>query len=324
MRLTRAGILGFGWSCVVLTLGPFALLGRTAIARGGTAASGEPGYEFTLDGKPFKPDVISMRGDSDQPSPGDVIQVEEIWLTLGQERACHFTTTPENDGRLWLQLSNSKRRVIGASIKWSYEDDERVVYNPLSKLSSAEVQGLWGIYLDDWPDGVAEKLAQADLTRVCLTVTDGVARGKTGKLPSLPAKLRHLIVDEHSNQGIRDYDTLRGLSQLRLLLVDVFTARSFNAELIAKNQSLRYLRLTTRSLQNPKALGQLANLGWLDLTYIRDLGTVEFAETLSELRCLRISRTRVRDLSPLARAAKLEEVVASMSPVEKLASRPRR
>ena len=50
-----------------------------------SAASAEDaGYTFFLDGKPLSPRVLSLNGDPAQPAPGDVVEIAEYWLVLGE------------------------------------------------------------------------------------------------------------------------------------------------------------------------------------------------------------------------------------------------
>lgn len=283
----------------------------------------EPAYTFTWDGESFTPDVISLHGDPAHPQPGDLIRVDHnLLLMLGNERDCHFLTTPEEDGRLLLRSKTGTDRVVGASVRWTYEDRVKLVFNPLAKLTAEEVKGLWGIYLDAWPDGVVDTLKQMDPTRTAITLSGYTVGRKDGKLPALPATTQYLSISERSNTGIRDYESLRDLTNLRFLMVRAMTAKTFDAELIAQNQSLLYLDLKTHSLLHPEALAQLTQVGWLDLAYIPDLATVEFARKLRRLRRLNVSYTAVRDLSPLAESQNLEEVMASMAPATTLPERP--
>jgi hypothetical protein len=286
------------------------------------AAQCDGAYDFTLDGKPFTPMIISMNGDPAHPQPGDLLCVDRLLLTLGPERACHFVTTSQEDGRVWLQLANGEKRIVGASVTSSFPDNERVINDPLAKLSPAEIRGLWGIYLDEWPAGIADKLKDLDLVRACLTLSDHTADPQQGRLRALPADIQYLCIAERSNMGIRDYEALRELSKLRFLVVEAMSAKAFDAHLIARNRSLRYLVLRTHSILRAESLAGLEQMRWLDLAFIPDLTTVAFAEKMPELRTLNVSRTAVRDLSPLAAAMKLEEVSASMTSVEKLPARP--
>ncbi len=281
----------------------------------------EQAYVFTLDGKPFTPEIVCVLGEPASPQPGDLIRVGRLLLTLGPERDCHFVSTPQEDGRLLLQTDGGESRVVGASIGWSFRGEEKTIFDPLARLSPDEIRGLWGICLDEWPEGVAGKLKQADPARTCIVLTDNAAQDPEGKMPSLPPEIQYLAVDEHSNTGIRDYQALQDLRALRFLVVRAMAAEAFDARLIARNRSLRSLEIKTRSLRHPEALAELEHVQRLDLARVADLATVEFARTMRQLRRLDVTRTAVGDLSPLAGLEKLEEVVASMCPVVKLPDR---
>jgi hypothetical protein len=302
---------------------PIVLLIVCQAAFGDKPPLAESSYTFTWDGKSVTPDVISLHADPAHPQPGDLIRVDcDLLLTLRPELNCHFLTTPKEDGRLLLRPKSGADRVVGVSVRWTYKDDKKVIFNPLAKLTAEEIKGLWGICLDEWPDSVAERLKHVDPARTCITLTDKTASRKEGKLPSLPAEIQYLSINERSNMGIRDYESLRGLSSLRFLVVQAMTAKTFDAELIARNKSLLYLELKTRSLLHPEALTQLTQVRWLDLAYIPDLATAVFVGKMRQLRRLDVSRTAVKDLSALAELENLEEVVASMAPIEKLPNRP--
>jgi hypothetical protein len=275
-----------------------------------------PDYVFTVNGKPVTPHVISLHGHPKNPQPGDVICLYPFWLTLGEERTCRFVSTSREDGRLLLESADGKKRVVAVAATWTYADDKRVVVNPLAKLSNAEIQGLWGVSLDCWPEGVSEKLKEVDPAKTCLALSDSVVEDRdSGKLPALPSGLQYLVISERSNMGIKDYESLRGLSSLRFLVIQAMTAKAIDADLIAQNRSLCCLDLKTRRLDKPEALGTLSAMIDLNLAGIRGLNTVAFATKMDQLRQLNVAYTSVKDLSPLAGLTKLEEVSASMSPI---------
>jgi hypothetical protein len=48
------------------------------LAADGAAKSGDEPYVFTLNGKPFTPEVYSLAGTPETPREGDVIKVKEL------------------------------------------------------------------------------------------------------------------------------------------------------------------------------------------------------------------------------------------------------
>jgi hypothetical protein len=292
-------------------------------------AADDPAYEFTLNGKPFVPTVVSLHGNDTTPEPGDLICLDyRFLLTLGAERACHFETTPQDDGRVLLRLPDGQTRVIGALVTWTYQEDARVVFNPLAKLSPDEIHGLWGVYLDDWSDELGKKLAEIDPGRTCVTLGSGAAEdgerdGKRwGKLPPLPEGIRYLNVCEDTNMGIHGYESLARLTQLRFLAVRALTAPSFNCELIARNERLCRLKIATQQMTHPEALARLTSVERLSLAFIPNLKTIGFAAAMPHLRWLSVAGTAVHDLSPLGTLPELEEVHASRAALDRLPGPP--
>jgi hypothetical protein len=80
-------------------------------------------YTFTLNGRAFQPTIISMRDDPEHPAPGDLIEVNSVWLTLGPERECHFVLQPSKIApddvdydRLYLQQPDGRRKIVGVRV----------------------------------------------------------------------------------------------------------------------------------------------------------------------------------------------------------------
>lgn len=275
-------------------------------------------YVFTVNGKPFGPPVISLSGDPEHPRPGDLVGVDRLWLALGEERECHFLTTPREDGRLLLKAADGTKRVIGASVTWTYKGDTKIAFNPLAKLSPEQLRGLWGIRLDGWPQGIEKKLAHLDPARACITVTSNTAQGKAKRFPPLPAGVRYLRLGESSSDGIEDFRPIARHKSLSVLTISTMSQTPLDLRLIEGNKQLEYLDLTGNRVENTGALATLGGLRFLDLNWCKGVEDVRFAAGLHRLRRLNLSRTGVGDLSPLDGLEALEVVNAQMTPVAQL------
>jgi hypothetical protein len=281
---------------------------------GAAQADREFGYSFTLNGKPFVPHVISLDADRDNPKAGDLIRIGHHMLTLGKQKKCDFIITKREDGRVFLK-DGDKKRVVSVRVSWGYDGDTKVIYNPIAKLSAAEVKGLWGLVLDEWPAGIEKKLSEIDPARTCLTVTEYVAREKDKSFPKLPPKLRYLRV-ENTNGGIANHDSLGRFTELRVLIGRF--GCSLDLRLVSKNKHLRYLDLSGSGTANEHALAALTELRGLDMSYCGDLKSVAFVRGMKHLRFLYFSRSGISDLSPLGGLKKLQRVKANSTPVIKL------
>lgn len=298
------------------------LLSAWAPAASGAGGEGRRGFRFTLDGEAYEPEVLSLNGTPDAPRPGDVVEVEGLLLVLGPEGDRRLKSTPRNDGRLLLVAADGKEQVVGVQVSFTYEGDKKVVINPLAKLTDEQIRGLWGVRLDDWPEGIADKLNHLDPTRACVTITDRTAQGPDKRLPPLPSGLRYLCVNEHSSEGIRDYAALadqRGLRFLRLLPMAV---ESFDAGLLKASADLRWLELGGPQLANSASLASLPALRELRLPWHEEMKDISFVRAMKELRVLDIRRSAVSDLTPLNGQETLAAVDADASPVERLPRGP--
>jgi len=82
--------------------------GLIVVAEPGGGSRPASGYHFSLDGKPFSPEIVTVAGRRGEPEAGDLIQVNGIWLTLGEAREYRFRSATEGvllehgDGRTKL------------------------------------------------------------------------------------------------------------------------------------------------------------------------------------------------------------------------------
>lgn len=226
-----------------------------------------------------------------------------------------------------LQVGKDGRvDVIAVKVSWTYKGDERVVHNPFTKLSAEEIRGLRGVFLDDWPNGIAERLKHLDLERVCIRISDSTAQdrkdpGEPGTMPTLPEKVQYLNIEEHSNSGIGDYSGLARYKSLRFLRARAMTGVVDLATLEGAID-IRHLDLTGSAVKNTKSLAKLTQLRHLGLPYTRGTDDIAFAAQMPELVVMDIRRTNVADLTPLGELKKLARVDARETRVRTLPAGP--
>ncbi|MHC4200124.1 MAG: leucine-rich repeat domain-containing protein, partial [Planctomycetota bacterium] len=269
-------------------------------------------YAFTLDGKPFKPHVLSMNGTPDDPRPGDLISVDGIWMTLGPKGTYDFRSSRESNGLVTL-VDGDATRVVGAEVTWVEEDDKKTLTNPLKDLSDEEIRGLRGVRLAFWSDGILGRLGQIDAARCCVTVRyytfywpEDLQAKKT--LPVLPRGLRYLFVCDNEDW----YKTPTALASLGSLdALRVFTLQSntypgkFDVALIKKNGALRYLCLEGKNLANGAELAGFPELRFLYLHGADGLEDFSFLRQMKELRRLDLGLTDIADSAALAECTRL-------------------
>ncbi|MHC4502095.1 MAG: hypothetical protein ACYTFI_02235, partial [Planctomycetota bacterium] len=268
-------------------------------------------YSFAIDGEPCDYSQLysfSLDGARGRPAAGDVVHIDSLAVVLGPEGTYNFKTTPEEDGRLLLVAEDGSETVVGAAIGWTREDDVKVVFNPLAKLTPGEVRRLRGVRLDGWPEGTAERLKLIDPAGCCVTITDNTAQGERKTLPPLPSGLRYLSIDESSSEGMEDYSALAGQRDLRFFRLDAGWSGVFDLALIAQNHRLRYLDLRMQKLAKTEALSSLVELRGLNVSWCSDLTDVSFARGMKALRRLAVQESGVTDLSPLGGLEHLEQI----------------
>jgi hypothetical protein len=296
---------------------------------GGRAADPPPPgkYSFQINGEAFTPEFIHLEGTADRPADGDLF---DVWyhfrLPVGPDRKQSFEISPEDDTVLWSLTPGGRRRPAAVAVKWHYTDEKdadgwnkRVLVNPLAKLTPDEIRGLRCVYLDAWGEGLADALRHLDPDRACMVVSGyGVEGEDRRRLAPLPAGLKYLVIQEDGNvAGIKDYRPLAELKALRYLTVNTMVA-PFDCGLLRGAKDLAHLRINAPALRNPEAVADLGGLRHLDLRYNRDLTTVAFAARLPHLETLRLSRTAVTDLAPLAGHPGLRTIEADTTPLRQL------
>lgn len=282
--------------------------GERAFAFDGRSAARPAVYRFSLDGKSLSPAVVSVTGRDGELAPGDLIAVDDIWLTVGEEGEYRFRSATEG---VLLELGDGRSRWVAVRVGPHYGRGPDFV-DGMAALTPDEVRGLWGVQAETWTRSCAAKAAFLDVSRVHLTLGQSGSEGHDS-LPELPAGLRSL-------EAMRfvGWKNLRRLRHLRHL--DVLPEDDFDARLIAGLEELRILRIFGGRLKHVEALAALSRLDTLDLRLHHELPDIGFAKSLARLRTLQIEGTGVRDLAPLSDLTHLETVDANRSRVERLPS----
>ena len=281
-------------------------------------------FQFTLNGREVEPEAVySLEGDPRRPRPGDVVVIDDMPIVLGAERRQQLVGVRDYpEQRLYLVQRDGSRRLVAVNVGWTFDKGQKVVRNPLAKLSAGELAALRGLVLDDWPSGIEVTLRQLDLSHVCLTITDNAAVGQKKAAPLLPDTLRYLVVRERSNMGIRDWGALSLLRSLRVLVLKVMTARPFQLRHVAQNAGLRALDISGTDVAGTGALAALADLRQLDVSWSDGISDLSFAATMRKLASLDVERTKIASLGPLGPLADLVEVNANSTPLTRLPDGP--
>lgn len=325
-------------------------------------------YTFSLNGSPINPQRFSLSGGTSSIAPGSVICVDTGWfgygdlfMTLGAERECRFVTTPaqtggvtsdasgsgtpENGMRLFLELPDGRRTVVGAVVTRIFhrrdvnaneaaqaKDEtsktrpsfDEILVNPLDTMSAEEIHELWGIYLDRWPDGIEKKLAYVNADRVCIAVSGYAGVGdKTRHLggrsfPPIPPNIRYLIVTESMSPGLSDFSRLSEFRNVVFLIFESMSREPLDAGLISQNISMQYLDISGCRIENYQKLASLTKLHYLNIAGCRNIGDIDFVKGMHQIRSLLMDRTKVSSLSPLDNSNSIREIHAGMTDVRAL------
>jgi len=284
-----------------------------------------------------------------------------IFMTLGEEKDCRFVTIPPEsggikdnglpsptslpDGRVFLQLPDGQRKVVAASVTSTFlrraidpneqtEGKNRaaskrplsnmVTVNPLDTMSPEEIHGLWGIYLNNWPEGIEQKLAHVNTERVCITVSDygGVPiKGSPyghAVFPPLPPNIRYLVVEEGMSPGLRDFSHFSRFHDLVFLKFESFPREPLDAGLICQNVGMRYLDISGCGIPNYQKLASLTEMRFLNITRCQEIDNLEFVRDMHQLRTLFMGLTKISSLSPLDNSDSIREIHAGMTGVRNL------
>lgn len=175
----------------VFAISVFAVGGVAAAVDDSSGARPPSGYRFSIDGKAFSPEAVTVTGRPGELAPGDLIQVNGIWLTLGEEHEYRFRSATEG---VLLELGDGRTRWVGVRVEPNYGQSPDFV-DGMAPLTPDEVRGLWGVRAETWTRSCATKAAFLDLTRVHLTLGQSAVKGHND-FPELPQGLRYHRSDE--------------------------------------------------------------------------------------------------------------------------------
>ncbi len=281
-----------------------------------TASGEDSDYAFTFGGETIHPYIISLSGDAKHPRPGDLAMVDNHVLMLDASKKWSLKSLEDSDD---LLIENQGVwQPVFVRITEHRIDDKMTLINPLAKMSKEQIHNLRGVSIDAWNDLIAEKLKDVDPAQCCVSVSDRVQTGKEKALPALPAALQALRIDERSSNGIKDFSALKNLTALRYFECYTLSGDPIDVSLLKANHGMQNLVLSGNKLTQLQALAEFTDLRVLDLAYCRDLSSIDFASAMPNLAQLRLNRTDVTDLSPLANLNALTDVNANESKVAKL------
>ncbi|WP_010585256.1 leucine-rich repeat domain-containing protein [Schlesneria paludicola] len=267
-----------------------------------------------------------------------------LQLQLGPEPELQFTRKAGDSPYLYVTTPGQQAKLVGVKIPTKYSEDDESWTDPLSTLSDAEINGLWGLELNFWSDEIAKRLSHINGKRTCVTINDGVLstfdkqeqRPTDARLPPLPYDIEDLVIASSMQHGFKDFASLRHLTKLRSLMV---RDADFDCEALSKSFDIRALLFSNCTLINGNSLKSLLHVQVLNIDFCQELTDLSFlpsmvrleslsvaytpvitcpAAGLNELKTLNISGTAISDLSPLNGLPKLERIDARLSSLTKL------
>jgi hypothetical protein len=282
----------------------------------------EGAYSFVLNGKPFKPYILSVSGNSTDPNPrpGDMIYVGRYPLPISEPRKYEFIE--EGDDSLFLLDASGKRILIGVTVTPDYKRDSEGVkiINPLAKLNGEAIQSLRRINLHCWIPELEQQLKAINPAQTCIIINNGAQVGRPTTLPPLPGNLQYLYVDQTSSGGILDLTGLEKLTSLKFLRLHRMEKEPLDLKALASLRNLNYLDLHGEKIVDASPLAALNKLLVLDLSW-STANNLSFIGSLKSLRVLNVGHSGVADLSPLRGAENLQEINADLTPVNTLPGR---
>jgi hypothetical protein len=284
------------------------------------AANEQPreGYSFSVNGKAEIPQITLVDGTADSPRPGDVVSICGFRLVLGGEQIQRYQFDEKEPNILWIEANNHKRVAAAVRVGWDYKIDTRVLVNPLRNLKPDEISRLRGISLEGWSNEVAQAMTHINAETVCIEAIIDSLGNRPYRIPPLSRDLRYLSLQEHTNQGLRDFRPLLEFKKLRYLDLGTLTV-PFDCDALVNASQLEHLSIVAMSgLVHLDSVRRLTTLRSLELSYNFRLQTIDVAADLPNLRTLGLRRTGISDLRPLAGHPNLEVIDADYSPVEQL------
>jgi len=250
----------------------------------GVAAGAEEKYTFVLDGEPIDPSIVSIGGGS-EPRPGDLAEIEHVWVTLGEPGAYRFRA---EGNRIFRVAADGTETLFAATVHGGTPDTLR--------LAREDMKDVRGLRIGHWNETIANLVSGIDPATTCVTLEITVR--DDDPVPRLPATLQCLRVESRGDVAFPLDASLGRLRSLRVLIAD--GAR----------------------VEDPYGFKDLAELRFLSLWGAQDCRDVGFVARMPRLRMLAIAGTDVADLGPLGGHPSLVTVYASGKSVERLPAAP--
>jgi len=257
------------------------------------AGAADAPYVFTLNGAPFEPTTIRLT-DGEGLAPGDLFEVDGLWMVLGDERRLDLFSQPDG---VQFSRPDGTRAWIGLRLPEAWQRDR---VDHLRTLSAADIALLRGLKTERWTASCQRAAKWLDWARLHLSLGQTASTGQEG-LPALDRRLRSMEVNRLTS--------LRGLSRLEALVsLEVFPEKEFDAGALERMARLRRFIFYGRRLVGVQTLGKLPELEILRLDPWETPIDMAFAWRLPRLRDF--SGRGVGDLRPLSAGRDLERIEA--------------
>lgn len=274
-------------------------------------------YTFTLAGKDYEGRIEPVFGTPGAPAEGDVLWVEDFPIVLGPPGKYEFRIEGDDDSVLMGRMPGAtKEQPLAVTVETDYKDDKKVLIDPLSPMAKELKAGLRGVIITaDLADRTAA-MAGVEWSHAVLQV-DQAFKGKDKEtLADLPEGLRYFNVSLSMTPSLGDFSSIRKATDMAWLTLG--NGVELSDEVLGGMTKLRRLDVSGAELKGTKALAALADLRYLDLSYIEGVEDLGFAASLKELREIALPRTSVADLRPLGGLKHLEKIDADRTFVKEL------
>lgn len=261
------------------------------LSLGTTARAADAPYVFTLNGAPFEPTTIRLT-DGEGLAPGDLYEVDGLWMVLGDERRLDLFSQPNG---VQFSRPDGTRAWIALRLPEAWQRDR---VDHLLTLSPAEIALLRGLDTERWTASCQRAAQWLDWARLHLALGQSMSRGREG-LPELGERLRSLDAQRLTSW--------KGLSRLESLVsLQVLPEDEFDVKALARMTNLRRFAAHHGRLLGVEALGKLKALEILHFGQREPALDLAFARNLTRLRDFQAYN--VHDLRPLSGARDLERV----------------
>jgi hypothetical protein len=163
------------------------------------AAGAEERYEFFLGDEKLDAPIVSLEGTPQDPRPGDLVKIDEVWITLGEPGT--YRLRFERD-RIFRTSADGAETLLAATTR--------------ADLSREEMGGLRGLRIGYWDDAIKGLVGAIDPATTCVTLSFTVRDRNV--LLELPATLERLCVESRHDAPFPLTASLGRFRSLRVLL----------------------------------------------------------------------------------------------------------